>query len=87
MNAHQCQAVLHFPGSREVVDSVDNPNDYFVKNVHGAINLLQALHAAEVRKLESSSSVTVYGEPEYLPYDEAHATKAINPYGRAKLPI
>ncbi len=86
MVANQCQAVLHSPGSMAVVDSVDNPISYFAKNVNGAINLVQSLHAAEVRKLESSSSVPVYGEPEYLPYDEAHATKAIKLYDRAKLP-
>ena len=32
-----------------------------------------------------SSSATVYGNPEYLPYDENHPTKPINNYGRSKL--
>ena len=34
-----------------------------------------------------SSSATVYGEPEYLPYDEEHPTNPANPYGRTKLMI
>jgi UDP-glucose 4-epimerase len=32
-----------------------------------------------------SSSATVYGEPEYLPYDEAHPTNPMSVYGRSKL--
>ena len=34
-----------------------------------------------------SSSATVYGEPQYLPYDEEHPTNPTNPYGRTKLII
>jgi UDP-glucose 4-epimerase len=34
-----------------------------------------------------SSSATVYGKPEYLPYDEEHPTNPVNPYGRSKLTI
>ena len=32
-----------------------------------------------------SSSATVYGEPQYLPYDECHPTNPLNPYGQSKL--
>ncbi len=84
---HECNAVLHFAGLKAVGDSVDNPIDYYANNVQGSISLLQAMRAADVRKLVFSSSATVYGEPEYLPYDETHPTKAINPYGRTKLHI
>jgi UDP-glucose 4-epimerase len=34
-----------------------------------------------------SSSATVYGVPQYLPYDETHPTAAINPYGSTKLHV
>jgi len=34
-----------------------------------------------------SSSATVYGNPDYLPYDEAHSTRPVNPYGRSKLMV
>jgi UDP-glucose 4-epimerase len=85
--AHQCQAVLHFAGLKAVGDSVDNPIDYYANNVQGTISLLQAMRTADVKKLVFSSSATVYGEPQYLPYSEAHPTNAINPYGRTKLHI
>ena len=34
-----------------------------------------------------SSSCTVYGNPQYVPLDEAHPLKAVSPYGRSKLVI
>jgi UDP-glucose 4-epimerase len=40
-----------------------------------------------VKTLVFSSSATVYGEPKYLPIDEAHPLSATNPYGRSKLHI
>ena len=38
-----------------------------------------------VKNFLFSSSATIYGEPEYLPIDENHPLKAINPYGETKL--
>jgi UDP-glucose 4-epimerase len=38
-----------------------------------------------IKKIVFSSSSTVYGEPQYLPLDEAHSTNPINPYGSTKL--
>jgi UDP-glucose 4-epimerase len=41
----------------------------------------------QVNTFVFSSSATVYGEPVYLPYDEKHPTKPINPYGHTKLQV
>jgi UDP-glucose 4-epimerase len=38
-----------------------------------------------VKTLVFSSSATVYGDPEYPPYDEVHPSKPMNPYGHSKL--
>jgi UDP-glucose 4-epimerase len=40
-----------------------------------------------IKRLVFSSSATVYGDPQYLPIDEAHPRSASNPYGRTKLQI
>lgn len=84
---HKCKAVMHFAGLKAVGDSVENPVDYYSNNVQGTISLLQAMRVAGVHVMVFSSSATVYGEPRYLPYDEAHPTHAVNPYGRTKLHI
>lgn len=84
---HQVKAVIHFAGLKAVGESVEKPIDYYANNVQGAISLLEGMEATDVRTLVFSSSATVYGQPLYLPLDEAHPTSATNPYGRTKLHI
>ena len=80
-------AVIHFAGLKAVGESVLKPVDYYANNVQGAISLLQAMQGADCTTLVFSSSATVYGDPHYLPIDEAHPTRATSPYGRCKLHI
>lgn len=87
LQEHRIDAVIHFAGLKAVSESVSRPIDYYANNVQGTINLLQAMQATGVKTIIFSSSATVYGEPQYLPYDEEHPTVATNPYGRSKLHI
>ncbi len=87
LRTHHIEAVVHFAGLKAVGESVIQPIAYYDNNVNGAISLLQAMQTAGARTLVFSSSATVYGDPQYLPFDEAHPTSAINPYGRTKLHI
>jgi UDP-glucose 4-epimerase len=82
-----CTGVIHFAGLKAVGESVAKPLEYYAANVQGTINLLQAMNSVGVKTMVFSSSATVYGVPVYLPYDEAHPTAAMNPYGRTKLHI
>lgn len=77
--------VIHFAGLKAVGDSMTNPVGYYDVNVHGTLQLLAAMDRHGVRRVIFSSSATVYGEPEYLPYDEAHPTNPTSVYGRTKL--
>lgn len=87
LRLHRIDAVIHFAGLKAVGESVAKPIDYYANNVHGSVSLLQAMQAALVRILVFSSSATVYGDPQYLPIDEAHPISATNPYGRSKLQV
>jgi UDP-glucose 4-epimerase len=87
LKAQKIDAVIHFAGLKAVGESVEKPIDYYDNNVTGTISLLKAMRAAVVKTLVFSSSATVYGDPQYLPLDEAHPTSATNPYGRSKLQI
>jgi UDP-glucose 4-epimerase len=82
-----CTAVLHFAGLKSVQDSVAQPLKYYDYNVIGSHRLLSAMQKTGVNKLIFSSSATVYGIPQFLPYTEDHPLKAVNPYGRTKLAI
>ena len=76
--------MIHFAGLKAVGDSEKLPLSYYEQNVFGTIQLLKAMDAADCRSIVFSSSATVYGTPQYLPYDEAHPLQPANPYGRTK---
>ena len=84
---HQIDAVIHLAGLKSVAESTVNPLLYFDNNVSGSVSLLSAMKAVGVKKLIFSSSATVYGQPQYLPYDEDHPTSPMNPYGWTKLQV
>lgn len=85
MQDFQPEAVVHFAGLKAVGESTEKPLQYYDVNVRGTLTLLHAMERAGCKKLVFSSSATVYGEPVYLPYDEAHPTKPMSVYGRSKL--
>jgi UDP-glucose 4-epimerase len=78
---------LHFAALALVSESVSNPERYYRTNVVGTLNLLDALRAAEVKRLVFSSTCAVYGEPEVVPMDEATPTRPVNAYGASKLAV
>lgn len=77
-------AVVHLAGVKSVDESVADPLDYYDRNVGSSLSLLHAMQLADVNRIVFSSSATVYGEPAYLPVDEAHPLSPTNPYGRTK---
>ncbi len=81
------EAAIHLAGLKAVGESVAEPLEYFDNNVAGSLTLLRALAASSCRRFVFSSSATVYGEPQYLPIDEAHPLQATSPYGRSKLHV
>lgn len=80
-------SVIHLAGFKSVGESVQEPLKYYQNNICGALGLLQAMEAESVSRLVFSSSATIYGDPRYLPVDEAHPQHVINAYGRSKLHI
>jgi len=78
-------SVMHFAALKSVEDSFFSPTEYYETNISGTISLLNAMNIANVKNLVFSSSATVYGQPKYLPIDESHRIKAINPYGQTKI--
>ena len=78
---------LHFAAYALVSESVARPELYYRNNVVGSLNLLDALRAADVKRLVFSSTCAVYGEPEKVPMDESTPTRPVNAYGASKLAV
>lgn len=81
---HNIDAVIHFAGLKAVGESSIIPLAYYHNNVAGSISLLRAMEAAGVRTIIFSSSATVYGDGNSIPYVEKMEIGATNPYGRTK---
>ncbi|HCM40001.1 MAG: UDP-glucose 4-epimerase GalE [Bdellovibrionales bacterium GWB1_52_6] len=80
-------AVMHFAAFIEVGESVTDPAKYYENNFAGALQLMQAMNEAEVKKLVFSSTAAVYGNPLSTPISEEQPRMPINPYGRSKLMV
>ena len=77
-------AVMHFASFIQVGESVADPAKYYRNNVTATQTLLDGMRAHGVSRFIFSSTAAIFGEPEYVPIDEAHPKRPINPYGRSK---
>ena len=87
IDAHQCEAVMHFAGSIIVPESVADPLKYYDNNVVASVRLIRTCVDHGVTSMLFSSTASVYGEPDAVPVDETGALRPANPYGRSKLMI
>jgi UDP-glucose 4-epimerase len=87
LEEHHVEAVFHFASRIQVGESVRDPRLYYRDNLAAGIALLETLLDHEVRAFVLSSTAAVYGDPRYLPIDEAHPTAPVNPYGATKLAL
>jgi UDP-glucose-4-epimerase GalE len=84
---HEVTACLHFAAFTYVGESVTDPRKYFRNNVVNTLGLLDSLVEAGVRRMVFSSTCATYGDPQYMPLDEAHPQHPVNPYGESKLMV
>lgn len=87
LREERIDAVVHLAGLKAVGESCEQPLNYYDCNVVSTLRLLQAMQNTGVRQLVFSSSATVYGDPQFLPYTEAHPTAPTSPYGNTKRQI
>ena len=85
--AHQFEAVMHFAACSLVGESIQTPAKYYRNNVSNTLNLLDVMVRHYVKNFIFSSTAATFGEPKYVPIDEAHPQKPINPYGASKLMV
>lgn len=86
-SSRRFDAVMHFCARSLVGESVLKPYDYYLNNVSGTLNLLQAMERHGVDRLVFSSTAAVYGSPASALIAEDHPKDPINPYGMSKLMV
>ena len=78
--------LIHHAAQMDVRRSVADPAFDADVNVGGFLNLMEAGRQHGLKKVVfASTGGAIYGEPEYVPQDEAHPMRPLSPYGITKL--
>ena len=86
-NLYNPDVVMHFSAYSSVGESVIDPYKYYHNNVVGTLNLLKSMIDNNCKKFIFSSSASIFGNPDYIPIDEDHPKRPVNPYGKSKLMV
>lgn len=85
---NEIEAVIHFAGLKAVGESCQKPWEYYDNNIAGTLVLIDVMRKNGCKKMVFSSSATVYGEENQVPFVETMKTgTTTNPYGTTKLYI
>lgn len=80
-------AFIHLAAFKAAGESMVSPEKYSVNNITGTLNIINSAVEHGCKRMVFSSSAAVFGEPQYLPIDEAHPKNPENYYGFTKLKI
>lgn len=75
--------VLHFGAATSITEAFKDPKGIYGQNVDSTLAAIDIALKCKARFLYMSSYV--YGHPQYLPIDESHPVRALNPYMDSKL--
>ncbi len=85
---HNIDAVIHFAGYKAVGESVKKPIAYYRNNLDTTLTLLEVMEKYNCKRFIFSSSATVYGTSDDVPFTEdAKELGCTNPYGWTKYMI
>jgi UDP-glucose 4-epimerase len=79
-----CDFVFHQAALR-ITQAAEEPVRAVEVMINGTQNIIEAAIEHKVKKVLAASSASVYGEPSYLPMDEAHPFNNRTIYGAAKI--
>jgi len=79
----KAQIVFHL-AARNIIASTRNPLEDFQTNIGGTLNVLMAAREHHIRRVVYTSSVSVYGNPKYLPINEDDRISLLTPYAVSK---
>ena len=82
---HNINCIIHFAGKKAVGESVQIPLEYYRNNIMTTIALCSVMSRHHVKNIVFSSSATVYGISDKVPFTEdAELGMCTNPYGWTK---
>lgn len=85
---HLCKDVdiiFHLAALIAIPYSYQAPQSYVDTNVHGTVNMCQAVLHNDCEKMVHVSTSEVYGTAQYVPIDEHHPLQPQSPYSASKI--
>lgn len=82
---NEIDAVIHFAGYKAVGESVEKPHMYYSNNIGATLNVIRVMQEFGCKTIIFSSSATVYGMNNQVPFVETMPISCTNPYGWTKL--
>ncbi len=82
--SHNVTQVVHFAAYKSVGESMEQPERYWINNIGGTVELVEAMLAAGVRDIVFSSSCSVNGTPTEVPVTELAAVAPESVYAESK---
>jgi UDP-glucose 4-epimerase len=76
--------VFHLAGLAEIIPSIKNPKKYFINNVLGTLNVLEASKKSNIKKFIYAASSSCYGDPKKFPTSETEKIQTKHPYALTK---
>lgn len=80
-----CEIVFHLAALIAIPYSYIAPHSYVSTNVHGTLNVLEAVRRTGVSRLIHTSTSECYGTAIYTPIDEKHPLQGQSPYSASKI--
>ena len=82
---HSIDCVIHFAAKKAVPESVQMPLEYYRNNIMATLTLCEVMRDYRVKNLVFSSSATVYGLSDSVPFvEDMPPGVCISPYGWTK---
>ena len=79
----RAEIIFHL-AARNIIASTRNPMEDFQTNIGGTLNILMAAREHRTERIVYTSSVSVYGNPRYLPINEDDRISLLTPYAVSK---
>ncbi len=76
--------VFHIAALADIVPSIQNPLSYHKSNVDGTVNVMEASHKHEIKRVVYAASSSCYGIPDSYPTPETSEIRPQYPYALTK---
>ena len=80
---NECNFIVHFAGTGDIVPSIEYPKKYIINNFNSTLNLLNVLDAKKVKKFVYAASSSCYGLAK-IPTNEKVKIETKYPYAFSK---